>query len=184
VKAERERQEEQDVAVPASDLVEESETDGAAPPTGEEDGLEALRRERDEYRDLLLRKTAEFDNYRKRVDKERREMALYAAGEVFEALLPIIDDFERALAAEAGVEAEPYRKGVELIHKRLADFLAGRGVTPIEAVGQDFDPRYHQAVTYEESPGRRDGEVIEELRKGYMHGERLLRPAMVKVAKA
>jgi molecular chaperone GrpE len=147
-------------------------------------GLEQLRRERDEHYDRLLRKTAEFDNYRKRVEKERREMAQYAAGDLLEALLPIIDDLERALQSAAGADPEAYRRGVELIYKQLQELLVKRGVKPIEAVGQDFDPRYHQAITAEDAAGRRDGEVIEEVRRGYMHGERLLRPAMVKVAKA
>lgn len=145
---------------------------------------EALGRERDEYKDLLLRKSAEFDNYRKRVERERREMAQYAASEVLEGLLPILDDFERALAAPAGASADGYRRGVELIYKQLAEFLARRGVTPIEAVGSRFDPTLHEAVTYEERPGHEDGEVIDEIRRGYKHGERLLRAAMVKVAKA
>jgi molecular chaperone GrpE len=146
--------------------------------------LDKLRRERDEQFDRLLRKTAEFENYRKRVDKERREAAQYAASDLLEALLPIIDDFERALKADAGADPEAYRKGVELIYKQLTDLLARRGVTPIEAVGKDFDPRFHQAITVEEAPGRREGEVVEEVRRGYMHGDRLLRAAMVKVAKA
>lgn len=158
-------------------------SDGAAaPPTADE--LAKARRERDDFYDRLLRKTAEFDNYRKRVERERKEMAQHAAGDVLEALLPIVDDFERALAADAGSEADTYRKGVDLIYRQLQDLLARRGVTPIEAVGQPFDPRFHQAITYEASPGRAEGEVIEEVRRGYMHGDRLLRPAMVKVAKA
>ncbi len=143
-----------------------------------------LRRERDDYYDRLLRKTAEFENYRKRVDKERRETVQYATGDLIEALLPIIDDFERALGADASADPEAYRRGIELIYKQLQDLLARRGATRIEAVGKDFDPRYHQAITHEASPGRRDGEVIEEVRRGYMLGDRLLRPAMVKVAKA
>jgi molecular chaperone GrpE len=155
--------------------------DGIAPAADE---LAQARRERDDYYDRLLRKTAEFDNYRRRVERERREMAQHAAGDVLEALLPVVDDFERALQAEAGTETETYRKGVELIAKQLQDLLARRGVTPIDAVGQPFDPRFHQAITYESSPGRFEGEVIEEVRRGYMHGDRLLRPAMVKVAKA
>lgn len=155
--------------------------EAAAPAEADAAGL---RRERDDYYDRLLRKTAEFDNYRKRVDRERREMAQYAAGDVFEALLPIVDDLERALQAETPAGAEAYRKGVELIYKQLQDLLAKRGVKPIEAVGQPFDPRFHQAITYESSPGRAEGEVIDEVRRGYMHGDRLLRPAMVKVAKA
>jgi len=77
-----------------------------------------------------------------------------------------------------------YRRGVELIHKQLLDVLAKRGVRPIEALGADFDPYYHQAVSHEAAEGRREGEVIEEFRRGYMLNDRLLRPAMVKVAKA
>lgn len=144
----------------------------------------AIQRERDDYYDRLLRKTAEFENYRKRTDKERREAAQYAASDLLEDLLPVIDDFERALQADARSDVEAYRKGVELIHKRLLDLLASRGAVAIDAVGKDFDPRFHQAITHEESPGHRDGEVIEEVRRGYMYKERLLRPAMVKVAKA
>ncbi len=146
--------------------------------------IEQLRRERDENYDRLLRKTAEFENYRRRVEKERRELVQYAAADLLEALLPIIDDFERALQADAAADPDAYRRGVELIYKQLQDLLARRGVTPIEAAGKDFDPRIHQAITHEESPGRREGEVLEEVRRGYMHGDRLLRPAMVKVAKA
>jgi molecular chaperone GrpE len=144
-----------------------------------------LRRERDEYYDRLLRKTAEFDNYRKRVERERRDTIELAAADLIRELLPIVDDFERALQAEAGTGgAEAYRQGVEIIHRQLLDVLKRRGVEPIEAVGADFDPHYHQAVTHEASPGHRDGEVIAEFRRGYMLGDRLLRPAMVKVAKA
>jgi molecular chaperone GrpE len=158
-----------------------------APPTPEtapDAAVDAMRRERDDALDRLLRKTAEFDNYRKRMERERREAAQYAAGDVLEALLPIVDDFERALQADAGAGAETYRKGVELIYKQLVDLLSRRGVRPLEVVGQPFDPRFHQAVTYEVSPGRAEGEIIEDVRRGYMHGDRLLRPAMVKVAKA
>jgi molecular chaperone GrpE len=152
-------------------------------PAGDE-AAAGLERERDEYKDLLLRKIAEFDNYRKRVERDRREMAKHAASEILEGLLPILDDFERALDASGGASPEAYRQGVELIYKQLADFLAKRGVTPIQAVGVPFDPHVHEAVTYEERPGHEDGEVVEEIRRGYRHGDRLLRPAMVKVAKA
>jgi molecular chaperone GrpE len=148
------------------------------------DALEDLRREREEIYDRLLRKTAEFENYRKRLERERRELAQYAADEVLEALLPIVDDFERARQADPGAGADAYRKGVELIYKQLVDLLARRGVQPIDAVGKPFDPRMHQAITHEVSPGHAEGEVIEEVRRGYTHGDRLLRPAMVKVAKA
>jgi molecular chaperone GrpE len=87
------------------------------------------------------------------------------------------------LTVDAGDSAAAYRKGVELIHAKLHDLLRKQGVKPIEAVGADFDPNLHQAVIHEVSPGHRDGEVIAEMRKGYTIGDRLLRPAMVKVAK-
>ena len=153
-----------------------------AAPAGSE--LADLQRERDDYKDRWLRKGAEFDNYRKRVERERREHADQAIVDLLESLLIVVDDFDRALTVEAGPEAEAYRKGVELIHGKLHDLLRKQGLTPIEVIGKDFDPNVHQAVVHEESPGHRDGEVIGELRKGYMLGDRLLRPAMVKVAKA
>jgi molecular chaperone GrpE len=146
------------------------------------DPLEEVRRERDALQDRLLRTAAEFDNYRKRMDRERRDLAEYTAGEAIKDLLPIIDNLERALQAPA--QDDPLRKGVELIHKQMLEILRRRGVTPIEALGADFDPNVHQAVVHESSPEHREGEVIGELRRGYMLGERLLRPAMVKVAKA
>ena len=141
-------------------------------------------RQRDEYYDLLLRKTAEFDNFRKRIERERQAVNEAATADLISDLLPIIDDLERALQAEAVDEgAQRYRRGVELIHQQLLDVLRKRGVRPIEALGADFDPYYHQAVVHEAAPGKRDGEVIEEFRRGYMLGDRLLRPSMVKVAK-
>ena len=144
-----------------------------------------LADERDQLRDRLLRTTAEFDNYRKRVERDRREMADRAAEGLLLDLLPIVDDLERALAADAsGDAAESYRRGVELIHKQTLDLLSRRGVKPLEALGADFDPHLHQAVASEPADGRRDGEVVEVLRKGYLLNDRLLRPAMVKVAQA
>jgi molecular chaperone GrpE len=145
---------------------------------------EELQRQRDQHYDLLLRKTAEFDNYRKRVERERQAVTEAAAADLILDLLPLVDDFERALEAEATPEAvDKYRQGIELIHRQLLETLRKRGVRPIEALGADFDPHFHQAVTYEPAEGRRDGEIIGELRRGYMLGDRLLRPSMVKVAK-
>jgi len=151
---------------------------------GAPDAAAELRAERDDFRDRWLRKSAEFDNYRKRIERERREQADQAVVGLLEDLLAVVDDFDIALTIEAGPEADAYRKGVELIHAKLNDFLKKRGVTPIEAIGADFDPNIHQAVMHEVSPDHREGEVTGELRKGYMLGDRLLRPAMVKVAKA
>ena len=146
--------------------------------------LAALKAERDDFYDRLLRKTAEFDNYRKRIERERREQADQSVVNLLEQLLQVVDDFDLALEVEAGEEAAAYRKGIELIHTKLHDVLRKQGVRPIEALGADFDPNVHQAVVHESSPSHREGEVIGELRRGYMLGDRLLRPSMVKVAKA
>jgi molecular chaperone GrpE len=175
-------------------MADEPLTDPADPPVAEadpsaarestDDPTAALRRERDDFKDRWVRKTAEFENYRKRIERERREQADQAVADLLESLLLVVDDFDRALTVEAGPEAEAYRAGVELIHAKLLDLLKKRGVRAIDALGADFDPNIHQAVMHESSPDHRDGEVIGELRKGYMLGDKLLRPAMVKVAKA
>ena len=144
----------------------------------------AITRERDELYDRLLRKTAEFDNYRKRIERERREQADQTVVDLLQELLLVVDDFDLALSVEAGEGAGSYRKGVELIHAKLHDLLRKQGVRAFDALGEDFDPRLHQAVAHEASAEHREGEVIGELRRGYMLGDRLLRPAMVKVAKA
>jgi molecular chaperone GrpE len=142
-----------------------------------------VQRERDEFKDLLLRKSAEFDNYRKRVERDRQAVSEAAAASMIEDLLPLVDDLERALKAEAGTDVGSFRRGVELILGKLNDVLRKRGVRPIEALGADFDPYYHQAVAHEHAEGKREGEITEEFRRGYMLGDRLLRPSMVKVAK-
>ena len=148
------------------------------------DAVAELRRERDGLQDRMLRLAAEFDNYRKRVDRDRRDQADAAVAAAVEDLLPVIDNLERALEAPATGDADSYRQGVELIYRQMLELLRRRGVTAIESVGTDFDPQVHQAVAHEASSDHREGEVMEELRRGYMLGDRLLRPAMVKVAKA
>jgi len=170
--------------LPPGGGVENEQADDQVSPATAEDQAAALRRERDDYLDRLLRQAAEFDNYRKRVERERKEQAETAAMSLLFDLLSIVDDFERALEADYGPGGEPYRKGIEIIYKQFLDLLRKRGVTSIESLGVQFDPRVHQAVIHEASPGHEEGEVIAELRRGYMLGDRLLRPAMVKVAKA
>jgi molecular chaperone GrpE len=143
-----------------------------------------LQRERDDYKDRWMRKSAEFDNYRRRIERERREQADQAVVDLLQELLLVVDDFDRALKVDSGEDGAAYRKGVELIHGKLHDLLRKQGLKPIDAIGTDFDPNVHQAVMHEASPEHREGEVIGELRKGYVMNDRLLRPAMVKVAKA
>jgi molecular chaperone GrpE len=159
-------------------------TDPASEPAAETTATADVQRERDDYRDRWLRKAAEFDNYRRRIERERREQADESVVRLLQDLLLVVDDFDRALTVDAGEDGAAYRKGVELIHAKLHDLLRKQGVTPIDALGADFDPNIHQAVIHEAGDDRREGEVIGELRKGYMMGDRLLRPAMVKVAKA
>lgn len=162
------------------------EASATAQPEQPDPSLEVseLQQQRDDYYDRLLRKTAEFDNYRKRTERERLQLSEAAAADLLTELLPLVDDMERALKADAGPDGDGVRKGVELIHRQLLEVLRKRGVRPIEALGADFDPHFHNAVSHEPAEGRREGEVIEEFRRGYMLGDRLLRPAMVKVAKA
>ena len=145
---------------------------------------DTLQKERDDLYDRLLRKTAEFDNFRKRVERDRRDMVEWASADLLTELLPVVDDFDRALAAEAPPEAQAYKAGLELIQRQLAELLKKRGVTTIDAMGADFDPHHHQAVAYEEVEGAREGEVVGVMAKGYKLGDRLLRPALVRVAKA
>src|SRR5687767_7238564 len=117
--------------------------------TAATDATAELQREKDALQDRLLRTAAEFDNYRKRMERERRDLSDYVAAEVLRDLLPILDNFERALQAPATSDTDAFRKGIELIHKQMLDLLKKRGVTPIEAHGADFDPNFHQAVIHE-----------------------------------
>jgi molecular chaperone GrpE len=157
--------------------------------TGAEATLDnPLQQERDDLQDRLLRTAAEFDNYRKRTDRERRELHDFITTDVMRELLPVVDDLERTMSAAADVPDNPelatFLKGVTLIHRQWHDLLRKRGVEVMEVVGQQFDPEWHEAVADEPANGRPDGEITAELRRGYRIGSRLLRAAMVKVAKA
>lgn len=143
--------------------------------------LEALRRERNELEDALLRRRADFENYRRRVERDRNTAALEARSELFAELLGTVDNLERALSASGG--EDELRTGVELTYRELVSFLESQGVVAVDPVGQRFDPAVQQALTHEPVPGLEEGEVAEVFRKGYSFGDRLLRPALVKVAK-
>lgn len=151
----------------------------------EPDPLNALGLERDEAVDRALRLAAEFDNYRKRIDRERRELSEHLAAEILTDFLPVLDDLERALAATTNNDdaaIASHRQGLELIHRQFSDLLRRRHVMPIDTEGADFDPARHQAVGQEVSEAHREGAIIEELRRGYTLGDRLLRASMVRVA--
>jgi molecular chaperone GrpE len=164
-------------------MSDEPVSDPVETPPDPADPTADLQRERDDYRDRWMRKAAEFDNYRRRIEKERREQSDEKTESLLLDVLTIVDDFDRALTVDAGDSSDAYRKGIELIYAKFQDLLRKKGVTAIDALGADFDPNIHQAVVHEVSPDHRDGEVTGELRKGYRIGERLLRPALVKVAK-
>lgn len=132
--------------------------------------------------DQLLRKQAEFENFRKRTEKEKAEFTRYANFEIARELLPVLDGFERALKVEAVEAVDGFKKGMELVYKQLLDALQKAGLKPIEAVGHKFDPHFHQAVVHEERHDVEENIVIEEFRRGYLFQGRLLRAAMVKVA--
>ena len=149
--------------------------------------LEALAAERDrllaekaESDDLLLRARAEFDNARRRFDRDRSEYLQFAAMDLVRQILPALDDFERASKAETA--DREYAKGVELIHQRLSEILRRMGLEPMETAGQRFDPNQHQAVQRVETKDAEDQTILEEFQKGYNFRGKLLRPAMVSVA--
>lgn len=149
--------------------------------SGAEAELQKLKAERDSLLDRLARAQAEFENARRRAAKEQQDFRDFASVEVIKSLLPVIDSFERALKAKS--ESGDFRSGVELIYKQFQDVLAKLGVRPIEAKGQQFDPHVHEAIEMVETPDTPDHQVIEEWQRGYKYKDRLLRPAMVRVAK-
>lgn len=171
----------------AHDDVLETPGEGQAPAPATVD-VAALQKDRDELFDRLLRTTAEFDNYRKRTDRERRDMSDYLTMDIVRDMLPVVDDLERALLAVEGKESNPelaaYHQGLTLIHKQLIAQLRKRGVEPLEVVGQMFDPEWHESVGSDPADGRPEDQITAELRRGYKLGGKLVRAAMVKVAKA
>jgi molecular chaperone GrpE len=146
--------------------------------------IDSLTAERTALYDQLLRRQAEFENYRKRTERERVESYQRARADVLMEMLPVIDNFERALSSleRTGSADEGVKHGVELIHKQFKDTLTKLGLQPIEAVGQTFDPNLHEAVTIEPTDAHEENTVVEEFERGYKLGDKLLRPAKVKVA--
>lgn len=143
--------------------------------------LEKLRSERDSLLDRLARAQAEFENARRRAAKEQQEYRDFATSDAIKSLLPVMDSFERALQTKS--DSKDFRNGIELIYKQLQDALAKLGVRAIPAKGEPFDPRFHEAIEMVETTDAPDHHVIEELQRGYKLKDRLLRPAMVRVAK-
>ena len=161
--------------------VEPEDETGLAVEESEPSEVEALRSELEQVRDLLRRKQAEFDNYRKRIEREQKEFVVYATAELVLEILPVLDNLERALESTEGGSQEQIREGVEIIYRQFHETLKKAGLRQVDALGADFDPHVHEAVARVDSTDHREGEVLEVLQKGYFLKDRLLRPAMVKV---
>ena len=150
-------------------------------PAGADTELQKIKAERDSLLDRLARAQAEFENARRRAAKEQQEFRDFATVEAIKSLLPVMDSFERALQTKS--ELGDFRAGVELIYKQFQDVLSKFGVRPIPAKGEQFDPHVHEAIEMVETSDAPDHEVLEEWQRGYKFKDRLVRPAMVKVAK-
>jgi len=172
------RENDQDVKRPAA------ESGPADPPSAIDDRIAKLEAEKEDLRKTLIHRQADFENFRKRVERERHEESRRATGHSIQLLLPVLDTFERALAAHDDPTYAEYRKGVELIYKQLWETLAKQGLERIEALGKNFDPHVHQAIERVETDDHEDGTVIDVLQPGYIFHGRVLRPATVRVAAA
>ena len=172
--------------LPASDDTDEEQpstrADEGRPEPAVSPEVERVKAERDTLLDRLARLQAEFENARKRAAREQQDYRDYALADAVKALLPILDSFDRALQT-AGPEASEFRSGIELINKQLHDTLVKFGLRPIPAKGEPFDPHLHEAIELVDTTEAKDHEVLEELQRGYKLKDRLLRPAMVKVAR-
>jgi len=146
------------------------------------DEMDRLKGEVDHLRELYLRKLAEFDNFRKRIDREREELRKTAAEDVLRELIPVLDNFERALQHSVDTDPASFRQGVELISRQLWELLSRQGMDVIDPAGKPFDPEVHEAVQRVEGGGHEPGTVVLVLAKGYTLGGRLIRPALVSVA--
>jgi len=176
-----------DISNPTVDSLEDSQTQASETPDSPALGQDSVTQERDrllaektDLQDRLLRRQAEFDNFRRRAERERADLVEYANTETVGALLPILDDFERALKVES--PDKEYSRGMELIYQRLSESLKKLGLEPIISSGQTFNPHVHHAVEMVESDRHEDHSILEEYQRGYNFKGKLLRPAMVKVA--
>ena len=175
-------------------IIEEEDKEKIESLTAQEDplvraeaDLEASRAELSEWQDRFLRKAAEFENFRKRTDKEKADISSLVKSAVLLEFLPFADAFERALLSldqgkGAPNELDKYHEGIELLYKQLLDTLGRLGVVPVASEGKPFDPHLHEALSRKEDPDYEEGTVIQELRRGYLLNDRLLRPAQVIVA--
>lgn len=162
------------------ELQNEAESVNVEDVTGE---IEKLRTEAEEHQQRLLRVQADYDNFRRRTLKEKEELAKYASSVLITQLIPVIDNFERALSTgDESTNSSAYAKGVEMIFRQFMDVMGAEGLSPMNSVGEVFNPEYHQAIMQVESDEYEEGIVVEEIQKGYLLKDKVLRPAMVKVS--
>ncbi|MFD7521119.1 nucleotide exchange factor GrpE [Paenibacillus chitinolyticus] len=165
---------------------EQAEAAEAAAPEAEgatNTELDELRKAAEDSQQRLLRAQADFDNFRRRTRQEKEEFAKYASLKLIEQMLPVIDNFDRALVSSRETQDfEALTKGIEMVYRQLEQVMTQEGLTPIEAVGQPFNPEFHQAIMQVESDEHEEGIVVEEVQKGYMLKDKVIRPSMVKVS--
>jgi molecular chaperone GrpE len=159
-------------------------SDNGEPDTAVEARIDELGARLREAEDRRLRQAADFENYKRRAERDRQEVLAYAATTVAERLLPVIDDAERALAHVPEGTDEEWLRGLHLVVAKLRDVLASVGVEPIEALGARFDPRFHEAVGFVETTAQPEGTVVDDLRRGYRLRDRVLRPSVVRLARS
>jgi molecular chaperone GrpE len=157
---------------------------GEQDPKSTPDEVSKLLAEKQELMNTLVRRQADFENYRKRVDKERQHDRHRGVESLIEHILPVLDAFDRALASDSDPAYVDHRKGYELIRRQLWETLAKQGLVRIDSVGQEFNPHFHHAIERVETSEHADGIVIGEMQPGYLFHDRVLRPAMVRVASA
>ena len=182
-KPEQKRKPQQPNQDPSGDSEQSAEANALSAESARADAeLGKLASDLNELRQTLQRRQADFENYRKRVEKERAEDSRRATARVIEGFIPVIDSFEQALAVHRDASYEQHRKGFELIYKQLLDNIAKLGVERMEPVGKHFDPHMHQAMDRTETNEYEDGTVLQVFQPGYVFHGRVLRPAMVRVA--
>ena len=173
-------------AGPAEETVESQSAPDSLPADdgSSADQIQKLVAEKQDLQNTLVRRQADFENYRKRVEKERQQERHRGAEQLIEQVLPVLDAFDLALSGQSGAASPEYRKGFEIIRAQLWNALAKQGLQPIEAVGKPFDPHLHHAIENVPTAEQPEGTVVGEMQTGYMFHDRVLRPAMVRVATA
>ena len=178
------RQEASPAGFPSPEAASAPVVDGLDEPPADTAELDRLAAEAQEMRLLAQRKQAEFENYRKRVERERAETVKYAAADLMREILPVLDNLERAIAASKSGSEEQLLEGVEIIYKQFHDALTKQGLLEVEAIAVPFDPHVHEAVGRVETSEHPEGTVVEVFQKGYLYKDRLLRPSMVSVSQS